>query len=933
MKGESRNDWKDLWDEGRVLARAGDFSAAEKKYEELLFIKGNIEEARWELGRLFLRTGRWGKAADIFEFLVEAAPDRVDYLNGLGLALRKLGHFGRALDLFKKAHEIEAGDLTALAGLTQGLVEVGRKKEALPLLEEILARRPADRGIRRSLANLAFELGKLESARKFLLPLLKTGKADLDTLLMMARIYEGLNLEKAATRYWQRSLKHDQGNREALGRLAIYYEKNGRLALALPHLLALLEGDPQNISLLSRICRIYVQSDRFNEALPYFERYVELQPNDPSVLKPIINSRVDLGADTISLYRRLLAVTPDDLDLLDQLTDDLLATGDMEVALFMWEYVARRHPEKVEVYQEIVELLERLGRDERLAESLEILHKLAPGEIKVVSKLAHLKAAKGDLRAALEYYNKLEKAGYQGVDLYEGRGGLHEELGNNAQALSDYTKLLGLRPARDDIRRRAIFLAGELGRSKLLPRLVKELESSHDIASRANDTLLAARAFGRAGDFNNAFFRYQRILVFRGGVAGGRAAVKAPDDLFIQAKLGLAELYRAEGMIFEAEQSLRETFLLGVALDRVLVELFDLSLTYNTHGGEDAGVWLNKYEAVNSSSGDVVVMHARLLAAAGKYDKTENLLRHLLYETVAGSESSVVRAKKTALTRRAGLLLIEILISSSELAKAEQQCLAMLGAGRDPEVLVLLQKIYELDERAGVAKNISSQLINGARDDSELLVLARMFGKYGLLASQIMTAEKVLLSNPGSLPAGFILAEALVARGSGGDPLKLLTRMAELYPDNTSIIFAMARYYHGAGQYASALQHSNRFLERNPGRLDAQHLKLKCITALGEYDHAKDLVSQLFPERTATLLEKSIIEAGLKLDLPQPQRTFLQALTFSSGSAPSVAEELMRARYLADNSTDEQRERNTLAVPFYSRYRWEQEFRKTVADR
>jgi tetratricopeptide (TPR) repeat protein len=325
-------------------------------------------------------------------------------------------------------------------------------------------------------------------------------------------------------------------------------------------------------------------------------------------------------------------------------------------------------------------------------------------------------------------------------------------------------------------------------------------------------------------------------------------------------------------------------------------------------------------------------MQARLLAAVGKYEKAEKFLRRLLYETVAGSESSVVRAKKTALTRQAGLVLIEILISSGELVKAEQQCLAMLGAGRDAQVLVLLQKIYELDERTGVAKNISSQLINGARDDSELLGLARMFGEYGLVASQIMAAEKVLLSNPGSLPAGFILAEALVARGKGPDTLKLLTGMAELYPDNTSIIFAMARYYYGAGQYASALQHSNRFLERNPGRLDAQHLKLKCITALGEYDHAKDLVSQLFPERTATLLEKSITEAGLKLDLPQPKRTFLQTLTFSSVSAPSVTDELMRVRYLADNSTDEQIERNTLAVPLYSRYRWEQEFRKTVAD-
>ena len=40
MKGESRNGWKDIWNEARLLARAGDSPAAEKKYKELLFIKG-----------------------------------------------------------------------------------------------------------------------------------------------------------------------------------------------------------------------------------------------------------------------------------------------------------------------------------------------------------------------------------------------------------------------------------------------------------------------------------------------------------------------------------------------------------------------------------------------------------------------------------------------------------------------------------------------------------------------------------------------------------------------------------------------------------------------------------------------------------------------------------------------------------------------------
>ena len=103
-----------------------------------------------------------------------------------------------------------------------------------------------------------------------------------------------------------------------------YYEKAGRLDLALPHLLILLEKDPENSELLGSICRIYVQTDRFSDALPYFEKYVALQPENTSFTNPLLNSTIDFGKDTISLYRRLLAVTPDDLELLWPETTDSL---------------------------------------------------------------------------------------------------------------------------------------------------------------------------------------------------------------------------------------------------------------------------------------------------------------------------------------------------------------------------------------------------------------------------------------------------------------------------------------------------------------------------------------------------------------------------------------------------------------------------------
>ncbi len=922
--------WKKTWDEARFLARTGDFAGAEKKYETFLALKSNIELARWEYGRLLLKIGNWPKAAKTMELLVEKAPERVAYLNGLGLALRNSGQFSRALDLFKKAYENDSDNLTAMAGLAQGLVEVGRKKEAFPLFEKILAKRPGDRSIHRSLANLAFELGKLETARKLMLPLAKSKDADLDTLLMTARIYEELKQEKKATIYWRRCLEHDSTNREALGRLALYFEKSGQPVKALPHLLTLLENDPLNASLLRRICRIYIRVDRFAEALPYFERYVLLQPDNLDELMPVSSDKVDFGSDAISLYRRLLDVTPDDLVLLDGLAKDLLLVGDTETALFMWEHVARLYPDRIEVYQEIVDLLERLGRDEKLAETLEVLHRLAPGEIKVVSKLANLKVAQGDLLVGLEYYNKLDKAGYEGRDLFEGRGLLYEDLGRLGLALADYKRLLAIQPNRQDIRRRCIALAGKLGENVFLGEQVVRLDAAIDSANRDSDLVLTARAFAEANDFEQALMRYQRLIISRTESAEEQNGGGSFDPLLRQAKLGLADLYLAEGQVFEAEQVLREIFLAGGSEGEVLERLFDLALVHNNHTGEDAGVWLARYAALKGASIKTMLMRARLLAAAGDYDGAEDLLERFLYDSVTGSNPAAFTGRKGEVINQAGLLLAEIFIKSDELARAERQCMAMLRSDQDRAVLVLLQKIYDRQGEVEVAANIFKQLVNDADDNFKLLGLAGLFRQYGVPASQAATAEKVLANTPGSLAAAFLIADGWVAGGKGRESIKLLEDMAKMYPGNSVIIFKMAQYYYLGGHYASALQHCERFLERNPGRLDAHLLKAQAIKALGDYEYAKKMIKHLFPVATEEVIEKNVAATGIKVALSPAKRTFLQLLTFSSGQRLSVARELMSAHHLVDNSTKDKKELNLIAVPLYVRYRWEQEFRKIV---
>ncbi|MCA1765662.1 MAG: tetratricopeptide repeat protein [Desulfobulbaceae bacterium] len=927
--------WKKAWDQARYLARTGDYLTAEKKYEELLGLRGNIEQARWEYARLLLITGKWQKAATVLELLVERYPDRVAYLNGLGLASRKLDKLSRAIDLFRKAYEKDSTDLTALAGLVQGLVEVGRKREAFPLFEEIFSRQPDDLSLRRALANLAYELGKMETAEKLMSPLAEKKEADLDTLQMTARIYEELKYEKKAAAYWKRCLEHDPGHREAHGRLALYYEKlgiNGN-ARALPHLLALLEKNPDNASLLSRICRIYIRSDRFAEALPYFERYVALHADNLDMLIP--SGNLGKGAaeiDIIFLYRRLLAVTPDDLDLLDALTGDLLRLGNPEAALFMWEHKARLLPERIKVYQEIIDLLERLNRDGRLVAILEIIHRYAPEEVRVVSKLADLKVARGELQGGLEYFNKLREAGYEGEDLFAGRGRVYEELGRLASALADYKCLLVLQPSRVDIRRRCITLAGKLGENIFLKEQVAYLEGVNDPVNHDQDLILAARAFAEARDFEEAQARYQFLIAARVRPGSARE-IPSLDPLAREAMLGLADLYFQEGLVFKAEQLLREIFLTGAEQGEVLARLFEIALSHKEPRISEAKVWLERYASLERDPGGTMLMKARFLSAAQDCNRAENLLEEFLCDSATGDcPPSSPSSRKEGISRRAGLLLIEIFIGAGDLGRAERQGLAMLEVERDREVLVVLQKTYQAAGREKAAAKIKKQLLDEAHDSHDLLMLAELYGKHGLPAALLAAAEKALDLAPDSLAGAFLLAGGLAAEGRFSEALKLLEGMAAIYPGNKSIILKMAGYFYRNGQYVSALHYCNIFLEADPGRLDAHFLKTQCITALGDRSYWEKAVKNLFPLKTAEILENNVVAAGMELPPPPGKTTVLQWLGFVKPEPSAVAEELMEARQLLDNSSKKKKTLNYIAARLYARYRWEQKFGLASAD-
>ncbi|MBU0481428.1 MAG: tetratricopeptide repeat protein [Proteobacteria bacterium] len=930
MQGVTLPPWKKLWDEGRGLVRAGDFKGGAARYDELLAVKPKLEEARWEFCWLLIRIGDWEQAVKNLELLCESYPEKSIYLNALAIALRGQGHFSRALDLFTRNYSRNSGDLVALSGMAQSLVEGGRKKEAYPLIKKIFDLKPNDRGVKIALASLAFEIGKLETARKLLVELAADRTSGLDILLMTARIHERLERYKTAVQYWQKILNIDPDHREARGRLAIYYENRGQYDKALEHLLSLLENDEHNHSLLAKICRIYVQTDRFAEALPYFERYVQLRPDDLDALRSIININIALGTDTVALYRRILAITPDDPAILNQLASDLLAAGQLEGALFMWGHISRLAPNRPEVFRAIADLLGRLGRIKEQVEALQLLHELVPEDMQVILKLAQMKRDSGELQESLEYYGKLQRAGYIGWALFEGRGQLHEELQQPAEALADYEKLLALSPNRNDIRRRCIVLAGELGDLVALAGLIEQLESSNFVVSPA-DLLLAAESYRKACDFGKAFSLYKEILGnFRDTERGDRPPFQRSRE-YGQAVLGLSNLLEEEGLLYEAEELLREYYLDSGQQLPVLQRLFDLSLSRRNVATVKARVWFDRYSSLaGENSARVKLMKARLLASVDELASAGVLTRQILQESVRGRVRSDPEGREVV--RRAGLLLAEIYTEDGELADAERQCLALLGNDEvDKEVLVLLLRIYHIAEEREAAGSIFDLLISSSGGVLELLELAQLLKKYDLPGYQAIAAEKAMLEAPQSSRAGYLMALAMQASGRADKTIDLLRKLMEKYPENVSLSVLVAKGYFLTRENALSIEKCDEILERYPGRMDMEFLKARAVLATGNRAGVEQSRARLFPERTDDILARELAQAGLEMTVTKKKRSLWQVVTFSSTEQPGLAEQLMSAASLIDNATEKSRKTNSIAVRYFAQWNWEKAFGTLVS--
>lgn len=933
--------WKSLWDEARAQARAGRPAAAAGLYEEVLRLKPENEAARWELARIWLLLKKPAQALSHLERLVEMAPANGEYRVALAAVLLQRGQYGRSVELFARVLEAEPGNIPALKGIATGLAAQGKRSEALPYLERWYAVEPAAAGLRRMLADAYYEQGLYEKARPFVADM-AAGSRDKEVLKRAAVTHARLGLATQAAEYWKKVLRQEPANKEARVFLAEYYEKEGQGEEALAFLRPRLEQEPQNPVLLRRIAQLYLNMAQPARALPYLERYVELRPGDHEALRQVVDIHAGLGnrAEALAGLERLLAAEPQpDLAKLKQAAYLYEAQGQLERALPLYERIIESTPDDPEILSRLAQALvavgddqaalavwEHLGKRQKLIEALEGLHGHEPANRLVMLKLATMYLAKDALEKSRQMFDKLAAAGEQSPNFFAARASYYERSGQLDHALTDYEAALQSWPNRHELRLRCLRLAGLLGYAERVVVHAEALVAAERRGERVPPfPLTTANGYRDAGLWQKAANWYEEALA-RSSAPRERAEVR----------LELARLHEEAGRRYEAEQAARQAVLENPDSMDAYLELFDLALQRRAF--QDAEAWLSHLTALNRLGAEMVgqpgeaaraaavrveELRARLLAAQGDAKAAARGFRAMLAGLPAPAAGEPSRQGR--LHRDLIVLLGRSLLAAGKAAEAGEVLRPEWAATRENlAAAVLLMEVYGTMGREEEARRIFVEAREAAQQDAaRLLELVRLCRQEGRFA-EVLTlawAQPELLAR--SLAVQRAVVEAAVKRGEQEQALTLLTELGARYPEESDLALRRSAVLLQRGRLAEAAQ----ILEALPSEIRRQPetrlLRARIQWTMGERKTALQTLGEAMVPSVDDELAAAGQAQGVAMPVVEPPSLWSRLVAGGEEPLPVAAAAMAPQRLAAEAPLAKSVSR--VAAPFYAGSQWQRQ--------
>ncbi len=518
--------WKKRWDEARRLSQQGEIKRAIRQYLEVIAEKPHIEEVRWELSKSYVAERDYSEALLLLEGLIEAAPEKIVYLVSGGEVALAMGKIDMAAKLFGQALALEPGGPLsddALLGMIEALKIQGKNELTLPLMEQLYQRGLLGADLLIDLARNYEAVGAAQRSAYFYQELVRKFRVDPETRLEAAAVFEEAELAALAAEQREAYLESNPDHVPTRIRLADYYSDQGDIYRALPHMQELIDRQIGRETYLLAVARIYLYNlGRADRALNYYEQYQAEFPQ-----------KVDVSSEIATLQLML--------------ANDLLAIVENDGVWRLWRDLARVTPNRIGIYRAMADMLEEKGpsKERELIEVLKIINVHEPEDLGIVTRIAELYLEDTRYRDCLSFLDGVDgKISGQAAYLLL-RADCEAGAGLELERLISYTAYLDVKPGDQQVRSRAIALAGIMG-------LVEQMNTLYD--NRTEKKTLSAAGVEIAflhglvhNSLSSEALQSTRVLV------ESKLVQEAQAGLFQD----LAAELRRQNHLFEAEQLLR----------------------------------------------------------------------------------------------------------------------------------------------------------------------------------------------------------------------------------------------------------------------------------------------------------------------------------------------------------------------------------------
>lgn len=917
-------DWKILWDMARKFARDEDYSLAVKAYSDLIRIKPNIEEANWEYCKVLLKVEDFSTATKIIGGLLDKDPNNYDYLLAGGTVATHWKNYETAIRYFGRVFEKDPTGVssdTALLGLATSLRNKGKKELAFSLLEQFSLRHPKNSTIIHYLALDAYDLGKDEKARKFYAILLKNKDvADL-VILQAEQVFDVPGYEKNRSAIWLDYLRRHPDYMPFRAKAAKFSVESGEFEEALIHLKYMADNIEDNEEYLLEAGKVCQRDlNRPDRALYFYERYIQKHPENLEIKAKINNIQSDLANEFISIVENGGTL---------QLWGDLA-----EIAL-----------NRLAIYREMADLLEKRGKTEELIEVLTIIYKHSPHEDSMALRIAHQYYRKGQYSKTLEYLSSVTGDKSKTKSYFLFKGDTEQQFGLEMDSLASFEKGLSSDPLDVKLRIKCLELAGRIGNTDKLKSLFNTglQHSDERVPVELVITYLDLLSF------NYMFQEYEQINSWAEFYFAG-----LPETI-TRLALHKASSLRKEGKTRRAEQLLRQLLNNNIFVEDILFQLAENAvIDKNILAAESWYQALRKDTNQDDSNFSldpqgckILLLKVNMLKAEGKYGDAQALIDSY----IGASEKKKVLDDLLPFLVRLQKQRCWLSFYKGKLLEAYQQCEDLLdNVAFDPELLVLhgiLNRRLKTNDRENKDTN-SKIYIAGNPVLTRLLTLAAKEIEYLEYDAAENHLSAVLGKYPHSVVGTTVWAELMVARGHSDIAAESLSQLIRQFPEELYYHEKLIEVEARRGRYKQGLA----LLKKEVGKVDnIEDLTIKLTSAddveglltlarllWGDKQQEKALLiyKQLLALPVFDILSEKFRQKQINYHYLTRENTFWNSMMLMLQSEPDVLAELMEPPFLIENRGNEAGE---IVSGLFEKYSWQKlitnEYmaRKSIFDR